>query len=151
MVLLSTKFSVMQTKQYFLWCLWQRKKVCDCKTGWNQCGHKQCGCEYAQREIIDGCISSTFEKSPLMPKKKEEEKNIFRTEPHLGRETEAAFGLHHLLHHVALDARRAHVLVDNAVLQVHVVHRHADQRQLVGEGESAQPVVCRRRADKRCN
>lgn len=73
------------------------------------------------------------------------------TDPHLGSETEAAFGLHHLLHHVALDPRRADVLVDNAVLQVHVVHRHADQRQLVGEGESAQPVVCRGHAGKhRC-
>ncbi|TNN74577.1 hypothetical protein EYF80_015124 [Liparis tanakae] len=41
---------------------------------------------------------------------------------------------------VALDAGRADVLVDDAVLQVDVIHRHADQWQLIGEGESAQPV-----------
>ena len=49
----------------------------------------------------------------------------------LGSEAEAAAGLHDLLQHVALDARRAHVLVHNAVLQMHVVHCQADQRAVL--------------------
>jgi len=61
---------------------------------------------------------------------------------YLGSEAEAAFGLHHLLQDVALNAGRADVLVDDAVLQVDVIYCHADQWQLIGEGESAQPVVC---------
>lgn len=61
---------------------------------------------------------------------------------YLSSEAEAAFGLHHLLQNVALDASSADIFIDHAVLQMDVVYRHADQRQLIGEGKSAQPVVC---------
>lgn len=43
---------------------------------------------------------------------------------------------------MALDARSTDIFIDHAVLQMDVIDRHADQRQLVGEGKSAQPVVC---------
>ena len=61
---------------------------------------------------------------------------------HLGGEAEAALGLHHLLQHVALDASGADVLVDHALLQVHVVHRQTHQGQPLGHGHMAQAVVC---------
>lgn len=61
---------------------------------------------------------------------------------YLGAEAEAAFGLHHLLQDVALDAGSADVFIDHAVLQVHVVHSQADQRQVSREREPGQPVVC---------
>lgn len=61
---------------------------------------------------------------------------------YLSSEAEAAFGLHHLLQNVALDACSTDILIDNAVLQMDVIYRHADQRPIIGEGKSAQSVVC---------
>lgn len=61
---------------------------------------------------------------------------------YLSSEAEAAFGLHHLLQDVALDSSGADVFIDDAVLQVNIIDRHADQRQVVAEGQSVQPVVC---------
>lgn len=41
---------------------------------------------------------------------------------YLGSEAEEAFGLHHLLHDIALGACCAVVFVDNPVLEVDIVH-----------------------------
>lgn len=43
---------------------------------------------------------------------------------------------------MALDACSTDIFIDHTMLQMDVIYRHADQRQLVGEGKSAQPVVC---------
>lgn len=53
------------------------------------------------------------------------------TQQDLGSEAEAAAGLHHLLQHVAPDARGADVLIHHAVFQVHVVHCQANQRAVL--------------------
>lgn len=61
---------------------------------------------------------------------------------YLGRETEAALGGHHLLQDVALDSSSADIFIDHTVLQMDVIDRHANQRQITGQGRSAQQVVC---------
>lgn len=43
---------------------------------------------------------------------------------------------------MALNASSADVFVDDTMLQMDVIDCHTDQRQLIREGESAQPVVC---------
>lgn len=58
---------------------------------------------------------------------------------YFGGEAEAALGLHHLLQDVALDAGCTDILVHHAVLQVHVVHRHAHQGHRVRQRQPAQP------------
>lgn len=62
---------------------------------------------------------------------------------YLSGQAEAAFGLYDLFQDVALDASGAHVFVDHSVLQVDVVNCQTDQSQVIGEGKSAEPVICR--------
>lgn len=61
---------------------------------------------------------------------------------YLSCEAEAAFRLHHLLQNMALDAGGADVFIDDTVLQVDVVYRHADMRKILREGEPAQTEIC---------
>lgn len=61
---------------------------------------------------------------------------------YLSSEAEASFGLHHLLHNMALDTSSIDVFIDHTVLQMDIIYRQTDQRQLIGEGEEAKSVIC---------